>query len=125
LGSDRYSLIHADLIPENLMLSGDTITLIDFDDSGFGWHLFELATTLFFLMGDDRFDEISKATLNGYRQHRELPDEHLEMLPVFFLVRGLTYLGWAHTRSEMEEAQSMTPFFVESVCELAEQVLMT
>lgn len=123
--SDRYSLIHADLIPENLMLSGDTVMLIDFDDSGFGWHLFELATSLFFLMHDDRIDEISAATVQGYRKHRALPDEHLEMLPVFFLARGLTYLGWAHTRSETEAAQAMTAVILEAVCEMAEQVLMT
>jgi Ser/Thr protein kinase RdoA (MazF antagonist) len=123
-GSDRYSLIHADLIPENLMLSGETIMLIDFDDSGFGWHLFELATTLFFVMDDDRADEITDATLQGYRKHRALSDEHLEMLPIFFLARGLTYLGWAHTRSEMEAAQLMTSFIVEVVCELAERILL-
>ncbi len=122
-GPDRYSLIHADLIPENLMLSDDNITVIDFDDSGFGWHLFELATSLFFHMGNDHFDEITNATIEGYRIHRALPDEHLEMLPIFFLARGMTYLGWAHTRSEMEEVQEMAEVIIEIVCELAEQVL--
>ena len=38
--SDRnYSMIHADFAPENLMVDGDGVRLIDFDDAGFGWHL--------------------------------------------------------------------------------------
>ena len=31
------------------MVQGDRIKLIDFDDAGFGWHLFELATALYFI----------------------------------------------------------------------------
>ncbi len=37
------------------MLDGDTERLIDFDDAGFGWHLFELATALYFEMEQDYF----------------------------------------------------------------------
>lgn len=132
--SERYAIrvhrhnYHSDAELESelawMKALGDTVMLIDFDDSGFGWHLFELATSLFFLMKDDLFDEMSAATVQGYREHRELPDEHLEILPVFFLARGLTYLGWAHTRSETETAQAMTAIILEGVCEIAEQVLM-
>ncbi len=42
-GSDRYGLIHADFLPENVMVCRDELKLIDFDDCGYGWHLFELA----------------------------------------------------------------------------------
>ncbi|MGI9286770.1 MAG: phosphotransferase enzyme family protein, partial [Pseudomonadales bacterium] len=88
LGSDRYSLIHADFLPENLMVNGSDIQLIDFDDSGFGWHLFEFATSLFFDLGEDHFDTVFDAMVRGYRKHRELPDAHLELMPVFFMARA-------------------------------------
>ncbi|MGI9327384.1 MAG: phosphotransferase enzyme family protein [Pseudomonadales bacterium] len=120
---DRYGLIHADFVPENLLRSDSGICLIDFDDAGYGWHLFDIATSLFFLLGEPYFDEASRALLAGYRQSRPLPDEHLSHLPMFFLLRGTTYLGWAHTRQETETAQSITPMIVAAVDELAQDYL--
>lgn len=122
-GNDRYSMIHADLLPENLMVNGDEISLIDFDDSGFGWHLFEFATSLFFDLGEEYFDATFDAMVRGYRKHRDLPDSHLEMMPVFFMARAFTYLGWVYTRSEIDTAQQMAPAIIEGACELAEALL--
>lgn len=121
--SDRYSLIHCDLLPENLLHCGNHYKLIDFDDSGFGWHLFDLATSLFFHLGEDYFDDIVAAWVEGYRKHRELSDEHLAMLPVFLMARGTTYLGWAHTRKETDDAKELTPMVKEGVLALAEHFL--
>ena len=120
---DRYGLIHADFLPENLLRSESGICLIDFDDAGFGWHLFDIATTLFFHLGEDHQGAVANALLTGYRAKRELPDEHLARLPLFFLLRGLTYLGWAHTRSETETAQQLAPMVVAGVDELARSYL--
>ena len=33
-----YSMIHADMHPGNVLVDGDRLTVIDFDDAGFGWH---------------------------------------------------------------------------------------
>ena len=118
--ADRYGMIHADFLPENLLANGESIKLIDFDDAGFGWHLFDVATSVFFFMGEDVFDPVLEALIEGYREERELSDEHLAMLPTFLMARGLTYLGWLHTRRETETAQELTPIVVEGVCALAE-----
>lgn len=120
---DRYSLIHADFLPENLLVTNGDVKLIDFDDSGFGWHLFEIATSLFFHLGEEYFDDVCSAMVSGYREHRTLPDDHLDLLPAFFLARGFTYLGWVHTRKETETARELTPMIVEGVCALAEDFL--
>lgn len=120
---DRYSLIHADFVPENLLVHGDRVRLIDFDDCGFGWHLFEIATSLYFEIGEDYFDAIKDAVIEGYRSLRALPDEQLERLPLFFLARGFTYVGWVHTRPETQTAEEMTPMLVEAVCSVAEEYL--
>lgn len=122
-GADRYGLIHADFLPENLLRGADGICVIDFDDGGFGWHLFDVATALFFQAGEENFDEIAGALVAGYRSQRELPDDHLELLPLFLLLRGFTYLGWAHTRSETETAKELTPMVIEGVTQLAEAYL--
>jgi len=119
-GDDRYGLIHADSLPENFLLDSDgSIRVIDFDDGGFGWHMFEFATALFFHLGGEHFDDLLSAMVEGYRQHRELSDEQLGKLTLFMFLRGLTYLGWIHTRRDTETAVELTPFLVEQVPKLA------
>lgn len=121
--ADRYSLIHADFVSENLMVDGDTVRLIDFDDAGFGWHLFELATALYFETEAPYYREAYNSLVAGYREHRPLPDAQLEYLALFMLARSFTYLGWVHTRFETETAREMTPMLVDKACKLARDYL--
>jgi Ser/Thr protein kinase RdoA (MazF antagonist) len=117
---DTYGMIHADFSPENLLLDGQRVRLIDFDDAGFGWYLFELVTSLYFIRGEPYFDEAQQALVRGYRTRRPLDDSQLERLPLFFLARSFTYVGWVHTRPETATARELTPMLVEASCELAE-----
>ncbi len=119
----RYSMIHADFAPENILVDGDKLRLIDFDDAGFGWHLFELVTSLYFILGEPYFDRAQEALIEGYREHRQLSDQQLELMPLFFLARGFTYVGWVHTRHETETARELTPMLLEAACGLAEDYL--
>jgi Ser/Thr protein kinase RdoA (MazF antagonist) len=118
-----YSMIHADFSPENLLVDGQHVRLIDFDDAGFGWHLFELVTSLYFIMDEPYFDKAREALIAGYRSRRPLGGEQLALLPLFFLARSFTYVGWVHTRPETETARQLTPLLVESSCSLAEDYL--
>jgi Ser/Thr protein kinase RdoA (MazF antagonist) len=120
---DRFGLIHADLVPENLLIDGARVQVIDFDDAGFGWHLFELATSLYFITGDSVYPAARDALIQGYRSERELTDEALARLPLFLAVRGTTYLGWVHTRQDSDTARELTPFLVERACAVAEEYL--
>ena len=121
--ADNYSMIHADFAAENVMIDGSEVRLIDFDDAGFGWHLFELATALFFIQGEPYFAKARTALIDGYRKHRALSDSELELLPLYFLARGTTYVGWVHSRSETETARELTPMILDLVCDLAESYL--
>ncbi len=123
--TDRFGLIHADLVPENLLIDGPRVRVIDFDDAGFGWHLFELATSLYFISGDGIYPTARDALIRGYRSERELSEEALEWLPLFLAVRGTTYLGWVHTRQGSDTARELTPFLVERACAVAEEYLAT
>lgn len=107
--SDRFGLIHADLIPENILIDGDRLRIIDFDDAGFGWHMFEIATSLYFIRRERLYETARDALIAGYRRHRTLPDEHLRLLPMFLAARGTTYLGWVHTRKGEATALEMLP----------------
>jgi len=98
--AENYGLIHADFLPENILVHDGKLTLIDFDDCGFGWYLFEMATSLFPQINQPFFDDLVAAYAKGYRSERELSDADLEALPAFLMIRGFTYLGWLHTRGQ-------------------------
>ncbi|MGI9292603.1 MAG: phosphotransferase enzyme family protein, partial [Pseudomonadales bacterium] len=121
---DRYALLHADTLPENFLVAEDgTVRVIDFDDGGFGWLIFDFVTAMFFHLGEDHLDTLLSAMVEGYQQHRELPPQFEEKLPLFFMLRGFTYLGWAHTRKETDTAKEMTPILVEATMALTENYL--
>lgn len=120
---DVYGLIHADFVVENLLVDGPRVRLIDFDDAGWGWHLFEIATTLYFHIGQPYYEAVRDATIAGYRSERPLPDAALALLPTFLAARAFTYLGWVHTRRETETARELTPMLIELACRVAEDYL--
>lgn len=106
---DRYGLCHGDFLPENIMVCEDGIRLIDFDDCGDSWRLFDFATAVFDLLGEPPYEACVDALVAGYRERRELPDAHLAMLPGFVLARALSYLGWSASRTHLEAATKIVP----------------
>jgi len=120
---ETYSLIHADFTPENLLVNGEQVRPIDFDDAGFGWHLFDIATSLFFHLDAEYFPVARDALVRGYRSVRPLPNADLEKLPLFFAARGFTYLGWVHTRHETQTARELTPMLVDLSCRVTNRYL--
>jgi Ser/Thr protein kinase RdoA (MazF antagonist) len=120
---EHYGLIHADLVPENVLVDGPDLRVIDFDDAGFGWHLFDLATSLYFITGESIYPAARAALIRGYRSERELSEDVLQCLPLFLAARGTTYLGWLHTRQGSDAARDLTPFLVERACAIAAKYL--
>jgi Ser/Thr protein kinase RdoA (MazF antagonist) len=117
------ALIHGDLIPDNLLVGPDGLRVIDFDDCGFSWPGFELATSVFTLGVSGGFDEGLAAWLEGYRSVRPFPDADRELLPAFLVARGLSYLGWPVGRAEIEMPEALLTFLAGAVTELAERYL--
>ncbi|MFZ6050097.1 phosphotransferase enzyme family protein [Pseudomonas sp. CR3202] len=120
---ENFGMIHADLVPENLLLDNRRLHLIDFDDAGFGWHMFELATALYFCLDDPHYAEIEAALLHGYQAVKPLGAADRATLPLFLALRGLTYLGWIHTRRESRTAEELAPLLIERACRLARAYL--
>lgn len=119
----RYGLIHADFNLDNMLLDGDRVIPLDFDDCGFGWHLFDLATVWTIYHGSEIAEAIRAGVIEGYRRERALPDAELAHMPLFELGRAFSYLGWVHTRSETASAQALAPEVAELACTLAEDYL--
>jgi Ser/Thr protein kinase RdoA (MazF antagonist) len=103
-GPDTYSMIHADLAPGNLIINGEHLHIIDFDDAGFGWHIYELATGLYPYQDHPRFSEMVSAVFEGYREVRQLDAESAMLLNLFFLVRALALVGWRAARPDLSKA---------------------
>ncbi|CAH0352770.1 phosphotransferase [Sphingobium sp. CECT 9361] len=122
-GSHNYGLIHADFVPENLLIEDGRLKLIDFDDGGFGWHMFDLATALYFNLDHPAYTIMERALFEGYRTVRKLPEDHEATLPLFMFLRSTTYLGWVQTRPETQTARELGPFLVERCCLVAERYL--
>ena len=114
-----YGLIHADLHPRNVIVHDGTLQAIDFDDSGFGWHYYDLAVALREFIGHERYVEFRDAMLEGYRFIRALPLAE-ERLPLFLCVRGLVTVGWAAARPEIVNPEQMKPHVSNLVGELSE-----
>ncbi|MEK7266066.1 MAG: phosphotransferase [Pseudomonadota bacterium] len=123
ISTDRYGMIHADFVPENLMNDGGLLKLLDFDDCGFGWYMFELATALYFIIDDTNFAALKGALFEGYRAVRPLSADDEAVLPLFLFLRGTTYLGWIQTRPETQTARELGPILIARTCRLAADYL--
>ena len=119
----RYGLIHADFNLDNMLLDGDRVILLDFDDCGFGWHLFDLATVWTMFAGSGQAEAMRAGVVEGYRRERALPDGELAHMPLFELARAFSYLGWIHTRSDTPSAQAIGRDVARLVCDLSEAYL--
>lgn len=107
---ENYGLIHADFLPENILVHDGNLTLIDFDDCGYGWYAFEIAASLFPHADEPFFDALVAEYVRGYRTQRPLSDEMVELIPAFVMLRGFTYLGWLKTRpGSMPNASKIAP----------------
>lgn len=102
-----YSLIHADMHPGNIVVEGDRLTVIDFDDAGFGWHQYDIATALTHWQTKPNAEEIERAFLAGYCATRPVPDEALTLIPQFRLIRWMATIGWFHQRPEVNRPSAI------------------
>lgn len=115
-----FGLIHADMLRENIMIDGDKLGLIDFDDSGFGYRLFDVATALFKNRPEPDYDQLEAAFLDGYRDVRPLDTSLLQQ---FMLIRAMSYLGWIITRMDEPGSDIRQKRFVASSLPLVDGYL--
>ena len=95
LADADFGLIHADLLGENVLVDGAVLHFIDFDDGGWGFRLFDIATSLIKNRGEPDYPDLESALLEGYHSVRPLD---VSALPMFKALRACTYIGWLADR---------------------------
>jgi len=85
-------LIHADVLRENVLVAGRSVALIDFDDSGFGFRLYDLGTALVQTVQQPEQAALREALMAGYGT------SDVAMVETFTLARTLASVGWTMPR---------------------------
>ncbi len=94
-----FGLIHADVLRENVVETPDGLALIDFDDGGFGFRLYDLGTALVQNLEEPNLAPIAGALVAGYRRARPAPDLDANTLTLFVLLRCFASAGWIVSRA--------------------------
>ncbi|MGU3436348.1 phosphotransferase enzyme family protein [Actinomycetes bacterium M1A6_2h] len=123
-GGDRFGLIHSDLRAANLVVDDSgAVTVIDFDDCGFGWYIADLAASLSFI--EDRSDvlELVDAWLTGYRSVGALSADEESMVSTFVAMRRIQLTAWIASHPDADTAKQLGPTFTGGTLAIAESYL--
>ena len=105
----RFGLVHSDMRLANLLVEGDRLAVIDFDDCGICWFGWDFATAVSFIEDDARLSEYCRAWVEGYRQVRSFSSSDEQMLSVLVMLRRLQLTAWIASHSETPTAQQFMP----------------
>lgn len=108
----NWGLIHADLNENNYIFHAGEARAIDFSCCGFGYYLYDIASTLKHLFPENR-----RSFLNGYQNVRQLPNEYQNILEAFFI--GATVNNFAFLTSQLNEHDyllEIVPYVTHRLC---------
>jgi Ser/Thr protein kinase RdoA (MazF antagonist) len=119
----RFGLIHADLRLSNLLVHNGTAAVIDFDDCGFSWYMYDLATALTFIEDTPGVPGLIERWLTGYQSVLPVDAKDRREVWTFILFRRLLVLAWIASHSTVDIAVQQGTRYIEGTCLLAERYL--
>lgn len=122
-GQDRYGLVHADTRLANLLVHNRSVSVIDFDDSGFSWFLYDLGTSVSFFEHDPSVPALIDAWLTGYRRTGRLTSADEAEIWTFILFRRLLLVAWIGSHQAVDIAAELGAGYTRDSCDLAERYL--
>lgn len=96
-GPADFGLIHGDLRPSNVLADGVEVHVIDFDDCGHGYYLYDAAAALSFYEHLPEASDMLSAWCEGYRSVAPLSSADEALIGSLTMIRRLTMLGWSTT----------------------------
>jgi Ser/Thr protein kinase RdoA (MazF antagonist) len=106
-GPDRFGLAHCDLRLANLLVHETQVKVIDFDDCGFSWYMYDAATLLSFYEHLPGAAGLIDSWLEGYRTVRTVAKAEEEEIPTFVMLRRLLLVAWVGSHAETDLARSL------------------
>lgn len=106
-GPDRFGLAHCDLRLANLLVQGSEVKVIDFDDCGFSWYMYDAATLMSFYEHLPGATGLIEHWLEGYREIRAVARDEEEEIPTFVMLRRLLLVAWVSSHAETDLARSL------------------
>ena len=97
--------------------------ILDFDDCGFSWNLYDAATAVSFFEHDPRVDELLAKWCEGYRGVAMLTDVEEAEIPTFVMLRRLLLVAWIGSHSETDLARSLGADYTATTAPLCERYL--
>ncbi len=117
---ERFGLAHCDLRLGNLLLNGDETQVIDFDDCGLSWFMYDLATAMTLIDNQTNSAQVLDAALSGYQQIRPLTNEDLAILSSLMMLRRLALIAWFGSHPDVEMTHLHGAGFARETCEIGE-----
>lgn len=105
IDSNNFGVIHSDLRATNLLVDGDKLHVIDFDDMGYSWYLFDFAAALSFMEQDERAPLLAKSWVKGYEKVTKLSDYEKSLLPTLSIMRRIEITAWCASHFEIPFCQ--------------------
>jgi Ser/Thr protein kinase RdoA (MazF antagonist) len=124
-GPERYGLVHADTRLANLLVYQESVSVIDFDDCGFSWYLYDLATSVSFFEHSPEVPGLLDSWLTGYRRAGRLTAEDEAEIWTFIMFRRLLLLAWIGSHRGVDIAAELGAGYTQGTCDLAESYLST
>ena len=93
--SDAYGLIHCDMYLENRLFKGGKPRLIDFEDCGYGYWMWDCGLIFSQWPWTEDYPRFRDAFFDGYTEVRTLPSEQYEHLDLFMAAHCATMVLWA------------------------------
>lgn len=108
--TDRdFGIIHADLHPGNFLVRNDEVSVIDFDQLGWGHYAYDIAVLMVELMDEpETFDERWDAYKGGYEQVAPLPFKTRSEIDPFVVAVNLAFLDWVFNADNPEVREQMS-----------------
>jgi len=121
----RFGLIHCDLRLANLLIDVGKVKVIDFDDCGISWFMYDAATPVSFYEHKPVVPDLIEAWKTGYRRVSDLPAADEAEIPTFVMLRRLLLVAWIGSHAETDLAKSMGSAYTEGTAGLCDAYLST
>ncbi len=119
----QFNLIHGDLRLANLIQCGSKLTVIDFDDCGFGWLMYDGATLISFHEHQPQAKGMIQNWIAGYRKVKTLSAEDEAIIPTMIMLRRILLLAWLGSHKEIELAKQVAADFAKQTIVICENYL--